>query len=163
MKKHIINQPRRKPNTLIYLRLPAVSRAEIYCLTICLDASHNRQTRRRRPLKRHRAPRGRKIPHYDKSDLIATIDKIGCDIQCIVIPDQSTTPGRSNGDSGSVHIQFISRVGGEMQHSPRRTKREIHLSSEMDNPSGCVGVGGIDPVGGPDPVCLEFVDSLPSG
>lgn len=114
MKKHIIGQSHRKPNTLINKRSPAILRAKIDDLLPGLDPSHNRQPRQRSPLKRHRATRSREIANDDEPNLIFAFVQIRRDVQRVVIPYQGTAPAGPDGDVFPIDIEFVPRVGGEV-------------------------------------------------
>jgi hypothetical protein len=113
-----------------------------------------------RPLKRHRTPRGCEVPEYLKPNLIVAAPKIWCNIERIIIPDQQAAPRWPCGDAEPIDVELVSGVCREVQQCTSRRAGKVELAAESDNSSSCVALGGIYPVRGPNPVCLELVDGL---
>lgn len=66
----------------------------------------------------------------------------------------------TNRNSLTVDKEFVPCIGGEVEYGRRRNKGQAKGAGERDKTSGRVVRRGVDPVGNPDPVCLEAVYSL---
>jgi len=111
MKKNIVNKPSREQHTLINLSLPLFQRTpEIHHRLPSLHPSAHSQSRKRRPLKRHRRPARHKPSHHHKLDLIVTSLQMLRYVKRVIVPDQWTAASWSECDTFAVDEELVARV-----------------------------------------------------
>ena len=160
--KKIIYQAHWKLETLVYLCHPVFLRTNIYEFMVCFHRANHRQSRKRGSPKRQSRSSSRKVSNDLESDPVVSASQIRCDITGVIIPEEGATARWPNRDANPIDIELVSSIGREVADGVRGLSGESELAGKIDDPTGCicVGGGGVDPVRGPDPVGLEVVDCL---
>lgn len=163
MEKDVVHQSHWELSGVVYLSVPVCARAQVDDGIAGVHGSDNCQPGKWRPSERHGTPPSREVPDDNKNNLIAAFPEVVCDVERVVVPlRQWAASSRSEGNPYPVYVELIPRVCRAVQARPTRRAGEVKCTGEPGHPTSSITVGGINPVGDPDPIGLELVDRLRS-